>query len=362
MRPSFQVGVLACLCGLISDCRDPATLSGTAVMVVCEAEGLEVDQLQYEGFIDGGVVFGSQRRPPIAAGPVASSTRVRVLLPDSFDGALMLVRVVGLRGGLEQGDGRGRVQVRAGFEETVTVRLTAIDPVCPGCTGCCSAQALCVSPVAAACGLAGSRCVECDAMTSDSCGADGRCGCGASPPCLGASGADRCVAGQCRCGTSQPCEAGLECLQRLCQCTPESCSGCCQGGRCITAASSSACGAGGSACLDCGGSPCVAGRCAAVALCNATNCPAGCCVGAQCQTGREAAACGRGGQGCLSCGTGLCDGGVCQAQCGPVTCRGCCNGTQCSAGTQDTACGKDGLACLDCARRGEECKGFRCRD
>ncbi|MDP3498899.1 MAG: hypothetical protein Q8S33_01150 [Myxococcales bacterium] len=342
---------------LVAGCRD---LSGAAVLVTTETMGLEVDQLRYEGTLDGGSAFRPAVRPELSAGLTPSSSTVRILLSHDMSDQLLDVRVVGLRLGVEQAEGTGRVLLAAGVERLVTIRLVQQAVTCRDCPGCCSASGACLSPSPAACGSAGAACTTCDTLTADTCGADGRCRCGAGAPCSDVTGADRCVAGVCRCGDGAACGPGRECLQRTCQCTPASCSGCCQAGQCVTAPSRTACGAGGSACLDCGASACSGEQCAA-ALCNATNCPTGCCVGAQCQTGRDVNACGAAGRACASCGLGVCDGGTCEARCGPANCRGCCVGTTCVGGTDDRVCGRDGAACRNCDREDEECRSGACR-
>lgn len=355
---------LAALCvvslSALAGCRDPARLVGTAVLVTTETASLEVDQLRYEGLLDGGAAFDSATRPEPAAGLVPSSTTVRVLLPDELTDQLLEVRVVGLRNGVVSAEGSGRVQLEAGVERHVTVRLLPPAWSCASCPGCCATSGACVSPSASACGSPGTVCLSCDITTADQCGADGRCRCGAGPPCTDASGGDRCLAGACHCGDGAACGAGLECLQRACQCTAASCGGCCQAGRCITAPTSAACGTGGAACLDCGASACSGGQCVS-ALCSAANCPSGCCAGAQCLNGRETNACGAGGRACSSCGQAACDAGVCAQRCGPTNCRGCCVNGACVGGTADLACGKDGATCRNCNLTDDKCRSSTCR-
>jgi hypothetical protein len=345
----------------VSACRDPGALNGTAVLVTTETMALELDQLRYEGSFDGGEAFEPALRPALPSSLVPSSTTVRVLLSDETAREALEVRVVGLRLGTERAEGRAVVEIAGGLERAVTVRLVPPPAGCGSCAGCCASTGACLSPSLFACGAVGSPCIACDGLTADSCGADGRCRCGAGLPCSTDSGGDRCVAGTCRCGDGAACTVGRACLQRTCQCTPASCGGCCQEGQCITAPSRASCGSNGSACLDCGASACTGGQCAA-ALCNTTTCASGCCSGARCETGREVTACGVGGAACTSCGAGTCDAGVCTPRCGPQTCNGCCDGSACVNGSQDRACGRNGAACVDCARADEQCRGGTCRD
>jgi hypothetical protein len=207
---------------LVAGCRD---LSGTVVLVTTETMGLEVDQLRYEGTVDGGSAFRPAVRPELSAGLTPSSTTVRIRLSHVTSDQLLDVRVVGLRLGVAQAEGTGRVLLAAGIERLVTIRLVSQAVTCRDCPGCCSAAGACLSPSQAACGCAGAACTTCDTLTADTCGDDGRCRCGASAPCSDVTGADRCVAGVCRCGDGAACGPGRECLQRTCQCTPASCSG-----------------------------------------------------------------------------------------------------------------------------------------
>lgn len=341
---------------LLAACRDPATLSGTALLVTTDSSDVEVDQLRFEGFIvDGGALFGPTARPERPDGRLPATTTVRVLVRDELAGQSAQVVVTGFLRDTAVAAGEGRVTVERGVERGVVVKLGVSG--CADCQGCC-ADGVCVSPPsAAACGAGGAACVACDAQLADRCSGAGQCACGAGPSCRLSLGADRCANGRCQCGQGPSCEPGQECLAQTCQCTPSSCAGCCLGNRCITAPSSSACGTGGRACLDCGGSTCAAGQCA-MSACNAATCPTGCCIGATCVTAQTAIACGAGGQACASCGAGSCDGGVCLGSCDPSSCpSGCCAGGQCVAGTSASACGRGGGACVSCSGA---CTNQRC--
>ena len=317
---------MMCLVLPALSCRDVTRLHGTALVVTVEAGGLEIDQLRYSSAEGETAVFGPETRPEPAAGPLASTTSVRVLLADSLAGQTMEIFVEGLSAGAVVGQGRARVDVVPGVERPVTVLLAAPMSGCDNCQGCCSNGNCVTSPNASACGIGGAACSTCDVLTTTTCGADGRCACGVGPPCTAAIGADKCApaTGECLCGTGPACEPGVECLRGLCQCTAASCpSGCCMGGRCLMGDTSQSCGLGGRACLDCLGSACTAGTCATSA-CNATNCP-GCCSGSRCLTGTDDSACGVSAMGCLSCGLGSCDAGACVNTCNPQTCpAGCC--------------------------------------
>ena len=235
-RPHFfRFGALALVVVLPAiACRDVTRLHGTSVVVTVDAKSFDVDQLEYRGLEADTELFPASLRPEVAAGPLPSISVVRVLLPDSLDGKTIDVLVRGLNQGTVLAEGRGRVVVVKGVEKPVSVELAGMSVGgCDGCTGCCSNGNTCVTPGPASCGVNGAACTTCDARTTNECGADGRCACGASPPCTLAIGADNCNAGTCHCGTGPACEPGVECLQRVCQCTAASCAGCCMGGRCL---------------------------------------------------------------------------------------------------------------------------------
>lgn len=336
-------------------CRDPASLSGTALLITTDSSEVVVDQLVYEVALEGRAVLEPTRRPVTPGAALPSMTVVRVLLADALAGQTPEVTVTGLLAGATVGVGRGTVAVARGVERALTVRLS---PPAMTCAGCRASSGACVSPVSTgACGANGEACVACDLRLADQCSATGQCACGAGAPCSLGLGADHCEAGQCRCGLGPSCTAGQECLAQTCQCTPASCAGCCVGATCITTPSPAACGTGGRACLDCGGTPCTAGQCAMTA-CNPTTCPTGCCVGATCVVEPTAQACGTGGRACESCGLGSCDGGTCEGTCNAQACpTGCCRAGVCLPGTEAQACGGGGATCETCMG---DCTGQRC--
>ncbi|MDP3503382.1 MAG: hypothetical protein Q8S33_23810 [Myxococcales bacterium] len=341
-----RLGLLSALL-LLSSCRDPASLFGTAVVVTTDSSETPSEQLRYEAHVDGGALLEPAVRPATAAGILAPSTSVRILLGDAVAGQLVDITVTGLVDGGEVGRGRAAVLVQQGVERPVTVRLAA---GVSACRGCLSSAGACVDPpTAGACGVSGSDCVVCDAQMADTCSATGQCACGSEPTCSAALGADRCEGGRCQCGAGPSCEAGQECLSQTCQCTPSSCpSGCCQGNQCITTPSSSSCGSNGRACLDCGGSACTGGQCA-MSTCNAISCASGCCIGSSCVTVPTNGACGSEGRACEQCGQGTCDGGACVGTCNAQTCpAGCCVAGVCQPGTLPSACGTGGVACATC--------------
>ena len=346
---------LVLLLVVLGACRDPARLNGTALLVTTDGSDVEVDQLRYAAVVDGGALFEPAVRPEAPGDVLAASTSVRILLRDEWGGLTADVQVTGLRSGVTVGEGSTRVTLETGVERVATVKLLAPTS---SCSGCVSSSGACVTPSPAACGVGGASCVACDGLLTDTCSEQGRCACGDGPPCSAALGADRCVQGQCRCGAGPACEAGQECLQQACQCTPASCAGCCIGNQCVTSPSSMACGTGGRACLDCGTTACSGGQCG-LAVCNATTCPTGCCQGSTCVAGRSATACGTGGAACESCGVGSCgDGGVCIGTCNAQTCpSGCCQGGVCLPGDAATACGTGGGACATCTTT---CVNQRC--
>lgn len=150
---------------------------------------------------------------------------------------------------------------------------------CP--TGCCDADGVCQR-------------ADDDAQ----CGTDGRA----------------CVA----CGPDEACFAGACILPfaDAADCTPETCSGCCSGNRCITSVSDTYCGVGGDACTLCAfWEQCVDGACALDDnRCGPHNCQ-GCCIdGYTCLLETTAEFCGSGGLVCENCPEGgylRCEDGLC---------------------------------------------------
>ncbi len=341
-----RLGVLSAML-LLLDCRDPASLFGTAVVVTTDSSEVPSEQLRYQAEVDGGALLEPAIRPESPAGILAPSTSVRILLADAVAGQQVDVTVTGLVDGGAVGRGKASVVVQGGVERPVTVRLSAANS---SCRGCLSSAGACVDPpTTGACGEGGSDCVACDSQMADTCSSRGQCSCGSEPSCSAALGADRCEGGRCQCGAGPACGAGQECISQICQCTPSSCpSGCCQFKQCITTPSSSSCGSTGLACLDCGGSTCSGGQCA-MSACNSVSCASGCCIGASCVTTPTSIACGSQGRACESCGLGTCDGGTCTSACNAQTCpTGCCAGGVCQPGTLPSACGTGGVACSAC--------------
>lgn len=330
----------------LTACRDPATLVGTAVLVSVDSAELVVDQLRYEGSIDGGFIFEPVSRPPEPGGPaLGPTTTVRILLKDSLGGQQLELDVIGLREGAQVAVGHGHVQIDRGFERLLAVPLSV-----PRCEGCVTSEGRCATvPSTGACGTNGVTCTACDPLLADAC-VNGACACGSGPACSATVGADRCEGGQCRCGSGPACGAGQECIAQTCQCTPTSCvGGCCLGDQCVMTQTATTCGTGGRACSDCGATACNGGQCGASA-CNPTSCPGGCCIGATCVTATTNLACGSGGAACESCGAGSCDAGACAGGCNAATCpNGCCLAGACQTGTTAAACGTGGVACATCA-------------
>jgi hypothetical protein len=155
-------------------------------------------------------------------------------------------------------------------------------------------------------------------------------------------------------------------------CTPQSCTGCCEGNNCRSGTDLAACGGGGRSCAPCPlGDACQNGACVASGTCGSSSC-AGCCDAAICRSGTDPGACGAQGQSCASCGTGLgCyptgsyGGGVCadSVGCGPENCpSGCCDSFyNCQDGTDNLACGSGGIDCAVCGGIGS-CVARACTD
>ncbi len=97
------------------------------------------------------------------------------------------------------------------------------------------------------------------------------------------------------------------------RCEPMTCSGCCDGDRCLSGESLAACGHGGATCEVCPlGATCQATGCEGGAVaCGPANCD-GCCMGDVCVDGGQVAACGSSGGGCTTCEAWeACRSGVC---------------------------------------------------
>jgi hypothetical protein len=173
---------------------------------------------------------------------------------------------------------------------------------CPN--GCCSG-ATCTTPALGACGIDGGACATCNTVTSDSCRANGQCGC----------------------GNAAPCQGNQQCVSGACRCTPTSCpNGCCSGDTCIAPPVVAACGIGGGMCSTCDAqrsNSCDAGQC-------------GCGAGAACVAGQ------------------VCNGGICV--CNPSSCpTGCCAGNACVPSPTFDQCGASGMTCMACAANSNSC-------
>ena len=114
---------LFCLVLSALACRDVARVNGTALLVTVNTGNLTVDQLSYSGFDGDAGVFGPALRPETAAGPLASTSSVRVLLPDTLDQHSLEIRVEGLSGAALVGVGAARVGVVKGVERSEERRV-----------------------------------------------------------------------------------------------------------------------------------------------------------------------------------------------------------------------------------------------
>lgn len=269
-----RAGWLLCaavLLGLAGACRSAETASGTALYVTTEFDSsLLLTQLEISGTVQDDADVEPRRLPEEPSRFLQSGETFRVLLPSARDGATAELSLRGLRDGVPVASGTGSVQVRAGHEVEVTVRLQGLEssgdggtpdagPVCGDCASGCCQDGRCAAPSPAACGTGGAACRPCDAATTDTCLPQGVCGCGSGPACTWAL-VDRCVKGQCQCGGGAACGQGQQCVGGRCRCTPESCDGCCNGNVCEPGTSKELCGTGGQACRKCD-KTCSAGTC-----------------------------------------------------------------------------------------------------
>lgn len=256
-------GVLGLVCAvLLASCRDPAAASGTALYVTTEFDPtLLLTQVRVGGSVEGGQPFGPHVLPEQPTRLLYSGETLRVLLEDEPNGVQATVYVEGLRDNVVVARGEGSAQLRDGYEVDITVRLEPAAPedpntgnpdggVCGGCDGCCSSGGTCSPRTFQTCGAGGSACVTCDPARADACDARGVCVCGTAPSCSSAR-VDRCVNGQCQCGTGGACAPGQECVDGMCLCTPNSCSGCCSNNVCAAGNTRDVCGKGGAVCLKC---------------------------------------------------------------------------------------------------------------
>jgi hypothetical protein len=318
-------GWIWCCVGLASACSGGGE---TGLRVAATWRDLPIDQLGYTLLgPDGGALHAAERRPALAAGPLASGAEVVILLPDGLAGANVRCLVDGYAGGRPMRQGEGSVVVARGQTVAVAVALdgdpgrdggadavTPLDAVGDGrkddgrrCTSaqdcasghcvegvCCDTACTdaCHSCVVAnrvgACTplAAGTRDGRCPTEAAASCGLDGTCDaagacrryaagtmCGGGT-CTGNTlvGAERCDGkGACTAGAAQSCGAYVcDQMAQTCRTTCRSdgdCvppATCAAGGRCgVVRALGATCGAG----SDCGSGNCVDGVCCATAAC-----------------------------------------------------------------------------------------------
>ncbi|MCC6806121.1 MAG: hypothetical protein IT381_01750 [Deltaproteobacteria bacterium] len=129
------------------------------------------------------------------------------------------------------------------------------------------------------------------------------------------------------------CAAGQECHDGRCECTSNSCDGCCLSNACLDVSNSN-CGKNGSLCEACGGATpiCDAGNGVCKGICDPAACGSGCCTSTSCELGTADIACGN-ASACVSCATSAA-GHKCIAQkCGCSTTLDCPVGTGCSLAT-----------------------------
>lgn len=145
------------------------------------------------------------------------------------------------------------------------------------------------------------------------------------------------------------CVEGQTCINGLCTCAGESCSGCCDGVTCLAGTSDDNCGTNGAECTSCAtGQTCQGGVC----VCNASSC-AGCCDGNTCRGGGSSNACGQGGVACDECGENeACTEGQCACPLPFTVC-----GNDCvNLDTNSNNCGECGNTCID----GATCESGQC--
>ena len=228
--------------------------TGTALLLEIDDSAVSgVEQFHVVGRQDTQLIFGPTIRPETANGPLEGMQTLRVLLPDDAVGVPLNILVDGLISGQSAGSGAATAEAVRGHEVRVPIVLAASPTPCVACAGCCN-SGQCLGPSVAACGVGGVGCFPCDPVLADNCSASGRCACGTGPQCQRILGADQCVAGKCVCGRESglACPPGLACTNGVCQCTKQSCPGCCDGAnRCQIGNTPSACGAGGGACSVC---------------------------------------------------------------------------------------------------------------
>jgi len=137
-------------------------------------------------------------------------------------------------------------------------------------------------------------------------------------------------------------------------CSASTCSGCCEGNRCIASPDEEACGSGGSACQACrSNETCIGGECL-LSDCDGCVDP----LTSECVSGTTNSQCGSLGGACAKCGTDTaCQNGVCNS----TVCAGCIDGSNgsCKAGNTNSLCGAGGGACEACTG-GETCVDRAC--
>ncbi len=363
--------LLAPLAWVSCNCANPATQNGTALFVVVELGGLNVDQLATSISTDPTTLL----RPESPSGPLGTPQTLRLLLPDSIAGQVVAVRVSGLLQKIEVGAGESSATVVLGLETEVRVALKAMPKTDGGvdagqecgpdtCTGCCENDVCKNGDDLAACGKEGSTCAACG--SNDTCVGGACAGCN-STNCAGCCRGSLCVTepsvvfcgaggeacracpplrsecradGECACGNSGVCPLGTRCKNGTCTCDAQSCAdGCCEGTQCRKG-DVLRCGFAGALCQAC--DPVRADDCSATGTCT-------CGSGPQCGAGQACA-----GGSCIcnaaSCPNGCCDGNICRARsidhCGPV--GGAC--TACTAARGNTCEANNGCICAAAGR------------
>jgi len=268
-KADSAAGWARCLCGigllgwgvLAGACRDPV---GTALYATIDfPPSLMMDQLLVSGLVAGSGI-GPHYLPEQPERLLANGETFRVLLPSAPDKSEAELKVEGLRVGTRVALGTVQVQILAGMEVDVTVRLEPAPPdggeFCPDCPEGCCMSGICTASTFNTCGTGGIACRTCDPRSADSCASAGYCACGRGPSC-DPRATDRCVFGVCRCGSNGPCGFGQECISGRCECTPSSCGGCCSSGLCDPGNTRDRCGKGGGACVKCANACDTTGTC-----------------------------------------------------------------------------------------------------
>lgn len=329
---------------LLVACSTKVETGLTGVEIVVETGARELDQLRFEGDVDGVEAFPATLYPDMP-GTIDREESLVVLVADELAGSPFVARVWGFQGGTRAAAGVGSVTLVQG--ELAEVRITLTDA--PMCGDAVVADAL-------------EACDDGNTDIGDGCSSE--CVVEDGWMCMHAGvGPSVCESG---CGGGPTCAEGQRCLGGECVCDNVSCDGCCRGTMCLPGDSSTACGTGGLTCSECAaGDTCDGGVCSG---CNATTCPDGCCSGSTCNP-MGIDSCGIGGAACSPCdmlradrcidGACLCgDGDVCATGqrcvaglciCDQTSCpAGCCDGTDCQIRTAET-CGVAGSTCVACS-------------